>query len=106
MYGIYCQVITNNSGEEWKNAKLSLSTAQASVSGFPPELKTQYVSLKPIYTSNVRSASFAISNSFAMGSAAAPAPMMQTYALAPMPSAPARSKCIVYEVFLTSFRSF
>jgi len=49
---IYYGFITNGTKEPWKNVKLSLSTAMAGVSGYPPELKTQYVALRqpqPMY---------------------------------------------------------
>lgn len=41
--------IFNNSGEDWNNINLALSTAQPSVAGKPPELTTKYVTIKPKY---------------------------------------------------------
>lgn len=39
----YNGVITNSTGDSWKNVRLSLSTAQPHVGGSPPALKTYYV---------------------------------------------------------------
>eukprot|EP01098_Paradermamoeba_levis_P015140 TRINITY_DN7529_c0_g1_i1.p1 TRINITY_DN7529_c0_g1~~TRINITY_DN7529_c0_g1_i1.p1 ORF type:complete len:400 (-),score=93.08 TRINITY_DN7529_c0_g1_i1:39-1238(-) len=36
----YYGVITNSTGEDWSRVKLSLSTAQPSIGGSPPEIKT------------------------------------------------------------------
>jgi len=44
--------IVNNSGEDWDNVSLSLSTAQVSIAGHPPELTTKIVSFKTYYDYN------------------------------------------------------
>jgi len=38
--------IFNNSGEDWNNVSLALSTAQPSIAGKPPELTTKFVSIR------------------------------------------------------------
>jgi len=38
--------IINSSGEDWNNVNLSLSTAQPSIAGKPPELTTKFVTIK------------------------------------------------------------
>jgi len=43
--------IINNSGEDWENVNVALSTAQPSVAGKPPELTTKIVRFKPRVTS-------------------------------------------------------
>ncbi len=39
----YYGVITNTTGEDWKDVNMSLSTAKPSLGGHPPDLPTAYV---------------------------------------------------------------
>jgi uncharacterized protein (TIGR02231 family) len=39
----YYGVITNTTGEDWKDVNMSLSTAKPSLGGHPPDLPTSYV---------------------------------------------------------------
>ena len=40
-------MITQSTGEDWNDTKLSLSTAVPSIAGIVPELETQNVRVKP-----------------------------------------------------------
>jgi len=47
----YYGSISNNTGEDWSDVELSLSTARPSIGGAPPELKTTYVQFYNPYQS-------------------------------------------------------
>eukprot|EP01125_Pyxidicula_operculata_P014974 TRINITY_DN5057_c0_g1_i1.p1 TRINITY_DN5057_c0_g1~~TRINITY_DN5057_c0_g1_i1.p1 ORF type:complete len:599 (-),score=143.42 TRINITY_DN5057_c0_g1_i1:99-1895(-) len=50
---IYYGNITNNTSEDWSNVSITLSTAQPSVAGKPPQLQTKFVKFKePVYNYN------------------------------------------------------
>ncbi len=51
----YYDLIKQHSGEDWRDAKPSLSTAQPSIGGSPPELTTRILRFKPLSESNVYS---------------------------------------------------
>ncbi len=46
---VYYGIIVNNTGDDWKEVDISLSTAQPAVGGNPPELSTLKVRLNTVY---------------------------------------------------------
>ena len=46
---VYKANVSQKSGEDWKNVKLTLSTGSPSVSGIKPELTPYYLNLVPTY---------------------------------------------------------
>jgi len=73
---LYFGMIRQNTGEDWEDAKLSLSTALPSVGGSPPSLKPQLLKVATVLTA--RSAKSFRSKKFR---SAAPAPRSNAFAM-------------------------